>query len=182
MTEDRLALFQTDHFTAERLSLPDLDLVSNLNRECADFFKLQNGMSATDADDREFFAPAPPRCGDATKLPIGIFDARKQLVGILDILCGYRLTTDWYLGLMLLSPSYQGQGLGTEIHSGFVGYARRTGAQRILLAVLEANTAARRFWLRLGYRKVKDFPPRQFGIRMHAVTEFELMIAEAPRK
>ena len=40
----------------------------------------------------------------------------------------------------------------------------------------EANESARRFWLRLGYRKVRDYPPRQFGQRLHACTEFELIL------
>jgi len=48
--------------------------------------------------------------------------------------------------------------------------------RRLLIAVLEANESARRFWLRLGYHKVKDYPPRQFGKCLHALTEFEMVL------
>jgi GNAT superfamily N-acetyltransferase len=109
------------------------------------------------------------------KLPIGIFRS-KHLAGVMDVLRGYRTSTDWYVGFMLLAPNFLGQGIGTEIHNEFVGYARRAGVRRLLLAVLETNESGRRFWLCLGYRKVKDYPPRQFGKRLHALAEFEMIL------
>ena len=172
----RKILFKTTHFTAEQLSLVDLNLVILLNNACRDFFLLQNGQPPSDADAREFFESVPPRCPGATKLPIGIFDQVGKLVGTIDVLRGYRTTLDWYIGLMLLAPDLQGRGFGTEIHDEFVSYARHEGVQRLLLAVLEPNDSARRFWLRLGYRKVKDFPPKQFGNCLHGLTEFEMIL------
>jgi RimJ/RimL family protein N-acetyltransferase len=175
MPTQRQALFETAHFTAELLSAPDLDLVSRLNEMCGDFFFFQNGLPPSEDDAREIFEFLPPQCNGATKLPIGIFHSEK-LVGVMDVLRGYRTSSDWYIGFMLLAPSFRGQGFGTEIHNDFVGYAGRENIKRLLLAVLEANESARKFWLRLGYRKVKDYPPRQFGKRLHACTEFELIL------
>jgi RimJ/RimL family protein N-acetyltransferase len=171
----REILFQTAHLTAELLSAADLDLIIQLNKTCSDFFSFQNGLPPSEDDAREIFEFVPPQSHGATKLPIGIFHA-ERLVGVMDVLRGYRATSDWYIGFMLLAPSFRGQGFGTEIHSGFVSYARRGGTQRLLIAVLEANDSARRFWLRLGYRKVKHYPPIQFGKRLHALTEFEMIL------
>jgi RimJ/RimL family protein N-acetyltransferase len=53
-------------------------------------------------------------------LPIGIFDQFGKLVGLIDVLRGYRTASDWYIGLMLLAPAFQAQGFGTEIHNEFV--------------------------------------------------------------
>jgi GrpB-like predicted nucleotidyltransferase (UPF0157 family)/GNAT superfamily N-acetyltransferase len=172
----RELLFKTTHFTAEGLSPADHDLVILLNDTCRDFFLLQNGQPPSEADAREVFESVPRQCPGATKLPIGIFDQFGKLVGLIDVLRGYRTRSDWYVGLILLAPAFQGQGFGTEIHDEFVNYARREGIHRLLLAVLEANESARRFWLRLGYRKVKDFPPRQFGKCLHGLTEFEKIL------
>jgi RimJ/RimL family protein N-acetyltransferase len=94
----------------------------------------------------------------------------------MDVLRGYRTASEWYLGFMLFAPSFRSQGFGTEIHNEFVSYARRAGALRLLIAVLEPNESARRFWHRLGYRKVKDYPPRQFGKCLHVLTEFEMIL------
>jgi RimJ/RimL family protein N-acetyltransferase len=169
-------LLKTAHFTAEGLSSVDLDLLILLNNACRDFFLLQNGQPPSEADAREVFESVPPQCGEAIKIPIGIFDQFGKLVGLIDVLRGYRTRADWYIGLMLLAPGFQGQGFGTEIHNEFVKYARREGARRLLLAVLAVNESARRFWLRLGYRKVKDFPPSQFGKCLHGLTEFEMVL------
>jgi RimJ/RimL family protein N-acetyltransferase len=171
----RKILFGTGRFTAEVLSAADLDLVIQLNKTCSEFFLFQNGLPPSEDDAREVFEQAPPQCDRAQKLPIGIFHS-ERLVGVLDVLRGYRTRSDWYIGFLFLTPSFRGQGFGTEIHSEFVSYARNAGAHRLLIAVLEANESARRFWLRLGYRKVKDYPPRQFGKCLHALTEFEMTL------
>ena len=173
---NRKILFKTAHFTAQLLSPADLDLVILLNDACRDFYLLQNGLPPNEADAREVFAAAPPHCHGASKLPIGIFDQTDKLAGMIDVLRGYRTESDWYIGLRLLAPAFQGQGFGTEIHHELVNCARSEGIQRFLLAVLEANESARKFWLRLGYHKVRDFPPRQFGDCLHGLTEFEMIL------
>jgi GrpB-like predicted nucleotidyltransferase (UPF0157 family)/GNAT superfamily N-acetyltransferase len=171
----RQVLFGTAHFTAQLLSVADLDLIIQLNNNCSDFFLFQNGLPPSEADAREIFEFIPARSSGATKLPIGIF-LSEELIGVMDVLRGYRTASEWYLGFMLFTPSFRGQGFGTEIHSEFVSHARRSGALRLLLAVLEENESARRFWLRLGYRKVKDYPPKPFGNRFHTCTEFEMVL------
>ena len=178
MINRRPALFKATRFTAELLSPADLDLVIQLNSECSDFYFLQNGQSPNEADARELFEQVPPQCDPSIKLPIGLFDPQKTLIGVLDVLRGYRTASDWYIGLMLLSPRFRGQGWGLEIHNEFVAYARQTGVKRLMLAVLQANDAGLRFWLRCGYRKIKDYPPRQSGRRFHSLSEFELVIVE----
>jgi GrpB-like predicted nucleotidyltransferase (UPF0157 family)/RimJ/RimL family protein N-acetyltransferase len=171
----RELLFQTAHFTAELLSVADLDLVIQLNNTCTDFFIFQNGLPPGEVDAREVFDAVPPQAAAAEKLPIGIFNS-SALVGIIDVLRGYRTSSDWYIGFLLLAPSFRGQGFGTEIHNELVSYAWRTGIHRLLIAVLEENESARRYWLRLGYRKIKEYPPRQFGDRFHALSEFEYIL------
>jgi RimJ/RimL family protein N-acetyltransferase len=177
MVNRRPALFETAHFIAGLLSPADLGLVIQLNSECSDFYFLQNGQSPNEADARELFEQVPAQCDPSMKLPIGLFDPQKTLIGVLEVLRGYRTASDWYIGLMLLSPRFRGQGLGAEIHNEFVAHARQAGVRRLMLAVLEANDAGRRFWLRCGYRKIKDYPPRQSGRRFHSLSEFEFVIA-----
>jgi GrpB-like predicted nucleotidyltransferase (UPF0157 family)/GNAT superfamily N-acetyltransferase len=171
----RKILFETARFTAELLSAADLDLVIQLNKTCSDFFLFQNGLPPSEEDAREILEFVPPQSHEATKLPIGIFHS-EHLVGVMDVLRGYRRSSEWYIGFMLLAPSFRGQGFGTEIHNEFVGYARTAGAHRLLIAVLEANESAWRFWPRLGYHQVKDYPPRQFGKCFHGLAEFEMVL------
>jgi RimJ/RimL family protein N-acetyltransferase len=132
----REILFETARHTAELLSAANLDLVIQLNKSCSDFFLFQNGLPPSEHDAREIFEFIPPQSHGATKLPIGIF-LSGRLVGVMDVLRGYRATSDWYIGFMLFAPSFRVQGFGTEIHSGFVSYSRREGSQRLLIAVPE---------------------------------------------
>lgn len=71
MANQRQALFETAHFTAELLSAADLDLVIRLNESCSDFFFFQNGLPPSEDDAREVFEFLPPQCNEVTKLPIG---------------------------------------------------------------------------------------------------------------
>lgn len=138
----RKILFKTTHFTAEQLSSADFDLVIRLNNACRDFFLLQNGQPASEADAREVFASVPPQCSEAIKLPIGIFDQFGKLVGSIDVLRGYRTRADWYIGLMLLAPGFQVKGSepksitnllitpGAKASSGFCWLSSRQMSQR----------------------------------------------------
>ena len=119
----RKVLFGTARFTAELLSAADLELVIQLNQTCSDFFVFQNGLPPGEDDAREIFEQVPPQSTGVIKLPIGIFHS-EQLVGVIDVLRGYRTSSDWYIGFLLLAPSFRGQGFGTEIHSELVCYAR----------------------------------------------------------
>src|SRR5208337_2154906 len=74
--------------------------------------------------------------------------------------------------LDLLAPASRKAGLGRRVHDAFESYAFKCGAERLLLAVLEENIGAHRFWFKLGYRAVKNHPPRCYGRRVHACTEY----------
>jgi RimJ/RimL family protein N-acetyltransferase len=101
---------------------------------------------------------------------IGVFDSDNTLI---DGLHHYRAECQRWIGLMLLAPGSRNAGLGTQIHGAFANYASECGAKQLLSAVLEENTATHRFWSKLGYRKVKDHPPKRYGFNVHASTEYE---------
>jgi RimJ/RimL family protein N-acetyltransferase len=106
-------LLKTEHFTVELLSAADLDLAIQLNKTCSEFFLFQNGLPPGENDAREIFEFVSPQSHGATKLPIGIFHS-EHLIGVMDVLRGYRTSSEWYIGFMLLVPSFRGQGFGTE--------------------------------------------------------------------
>jgi RimJ/RimL family protein N-acetyltransferase len=166
-------LFSVGQFSARRLVLENLPLIELLNKQCSDAFLFQNGTLPTEADARDTFDQFPAGCEAEDKLVIGLFDPQNRLVGVFDIIKGYRKLDEWYIGLALIVPDARGKGLGTLAHSALADYARSQGVKRLLLAVLQENHRAREFWLRLGYRKLKEYPARQIGHREHAVTEFD---------
>ena len=166
-------LFSTGDYRARQLWPADLPLVWTFNQECSDFFMLQNGTPPKETEAQGIFTDVPLGRKIEDKLLMGVFNANHRLVGLLDVQRDYRIKFEWWIGLMLLNPTSRRTGLGTRIHEAFETYALKHGAQRLLLAVLEENTGAHRFWLKLGYRAVKSHPPKRYGCRAHACTEYE---------
>jgi RimJ/RimL family protein N-acetyltransferase len=166
-------LFSIGNCPAKRLWPADMPIIRTFNQQCSDFFMLQNGTLPNQAEAEEIFNEVPPGRSVEDKLPIGVFDSDNTLIGLIDVLRHYRTECQWWIGLMLLIPGSRNAGLGTQIHGAFANYASECGAKQLLLAVLEENTAAHRFWSKLGYRKVKDHPPKRYGFNVHASTEYE---------
>src|SRR3979490_1827680 len=125
-------LFRIDPYMAKRLSQADLGLIETLNQQCTEFFMLQNGLPPSEADAREVFEKFPAGCNAEDKLAIGLFDCRDTMVGMFDIVRGYRLATDWYVGLALITPDFRGNRLRTTPPPGVTQHCPRGGAQKHL--------------------------------------------------
>lgn len=92
------------------------------------------------------------------------FDARKrQIIQVngrdIGVLVVEQLSDELYLGLIEITPVYQGRGIGSAV----VGeLKRRAEAQHMALTlhVLRTNTAARSLYERLGFIVIEDGPER----------------------
>ena len=62
---------------------------------------------------------------------------------------------DWWIGLLMLDPDERGRGLGSEIVCSASAWADKNRPRSIMLAVLESDAAARRFWERQGSAEVR---------------------------
>ena len=67
---------------------------------------------------------------------------------------------EWHLKELYFDPFFQHQGIGSALMSEFLSMAADAGSRQVSLWVLEANTAARRFyesfgWLPSGERKLE---------------------------
>lgn len=69
----------------------------------------------------------------------------------------------WFLGLLLLEPAHRDRGLGTGLYRAFERWAQELGAQEIRFSVVKQNTAASRFWQRMGFLQIERLPPELFG-------------------
>ena len=134
--------------------MADRALVEGLYRDAADYVALERGEAPSPALAEEFFTDAPPGVDPATSLRLGLFD-RGRLAGIAECGFGYPARGDAYLGLMLLAANARGAGRGAQLLRAVEDQARDCGAPVLFLAVLDANEAGRRFWLREGFVPVR---------------------------
>ena len=132
----------------------------------ADYIRLETGLPPDGGEAARFFAEGPPRADLARSRKFGQ-EAGARLISLADLAFGFPEPDDAFLGLLLVDPACRGQGLGAQMLDHLARTARDVGARRLLVAVLEANPAGRRFWEREGFRLARTAPPRRYGDRIH---------------
>ena len=68
------------------------------------------------------------------------------------------------LRLLLIEPHARGAGLGKRLVEECVAFARKAGYRKLVLWTHANLLAARTIYTKLGFRKVKSEPHRQFGV------------------
>ena len=74
---------------------------------------------------------------------------------------------------MLLDPGSRNDGLGAAAYRAFERWIAAQGADSILLAVVEANVRAARFWESMGFGWPRCYPERTIGLRRQILIEYE---------
>ncbi len=130
--------------------LTDRSLVDAFFAASADYIIVERGEDPGPAVTDHFFGDAPPGCDPATSARLGVF-AHGTLIAIAELAFGYPEPTDAYLGLMLVAPAARGTGVGPTLLGDLELRARARGANRLFLAVLDANPRGLAFWERMGF-------------------------------
>ena len=125
----------------------DLAALQALHLRCADFVEATTGHPPRDDEAARLLAVVPPGKIPADKQTLGLH-RDGEMVGVVDLLRGHPSPTDWYIGLLLLSPEVRGAGLGSSIVDEIVERVRADGGRALHLVVREDNPRALAFWRR----------------------------------
>jgi len=166
------------NYSVYRMSLEDIAVIQEIFDRCLDYMLLVDGRAADPDALEEDFRAVPSGKSNEDKFVFGIITTPTGIVGLLDTLHGYPDGTTWWIGTLLFVPESRSQGLGEKVVQGFVKYAQAGGAQAIMLGVVEENTRAYKFWLRMGFEFVRETEPRQFGNKMQKVRVMRRNIVE----
>jgi len=159
-----------------RLSLEDSGAIQELYEKCLDYMLLVDGHPASPNSGEEEFQDVPPGKSHDDKFVFGIVNQQNELVGLLDVLRWYPDETTWWIGLLLFAPEVRSQGLGQKVLQGFAEYVRASGAQEIMLGVVDENKLAYKFWSRMGFEFVHMRKPQQFGDKTQTVSVMRRML------
>ncbi|MFP2961738.1 GNAT family N-acetyltransferase [Myxococcus sp. 1LA] len=162
-------LFQAQDITATRVTDADVALFQPLLERCDDFFLRCNGRPARPDEALQMPQERPPTVPPEHTHLVALWDARGQLVGILEGLSHYPSPDAWYLGLMLLVPEVRGQGRGAAVVRGYEDWVRAEGGQVLRLGVAEPNPSALRFWTRMGFQEEQWVGPVTQGLLSYRV-------------
>jgi ribosomal protein S18 acetylase RimI-like enzyme len=78
-----------------------------------------------------------------------------DVVGFTELLLPAPDGAPW-IGWLVIEPRQRNRGLGSEVVAAVEGSLAADGWSELRLSVELANTGARRFWERHGYREVRD--------------------------
>jgi ribosomal protein S18 acetylase RimI-like enzyme len=127
--------------------------VQALHLRCADFVEATTGHPPRPDEAEHVFTDAPPGKSAADKQVLGVI-REGALVGVVELLIGYPGPTDWYIGLLLLSPEVRGAGVGTSVVRDVAARVAAAGGRALHLIVREDNPRAAAFWERQGFAAV----------------------------
>ncbi len=157
------------NYSMHRMSLEDIEAIQKIYDRCLDYMLLVDGRAADPHAVEEDFQSVPPGKSNEDKFVFGITTPQKEIVGLLDTLRGYPDEKTWWIGTLLFVPESRSKSLGEKVVQGFVEYVQASGAQVIMLGVVEENIRAYKFWMRMGFEFVRETEPRQFGNKMQRV-------------
>ena len=162
MTIKRETLFTFQNHTAAYLKSEDSPILQPLLENCADYFELVNGLPPTGSEAQELFKAKPPTKTLTDKLVIGLWNDAEKLIGVL-VIRDYPQPGEWFVGLLLVDPTYRQHGIGQQMYQAFEQWAVTRGARYMGLGVVEQNTRAFEFWQRLGFEVVEKRLPKRDG-------------------
>ena len=134
-----------------------------------------SGSLPSPDDAASVFASLPPAVPRENKHVFGIY-VGTELIGLADVLRGYPSPEVAYIGLLLISESFQRRGFGRSSFKRIVELATDWGCDRVRLAVVDANERVVGFWVRVGFTDTGARVPYRCGTVSSQSMIFEMVI------
>jgi RimJ/RimL family protein N-acetyltransferase/diadenosine tetraphosphate (Ap4A) HIT family hydrolase len=148
----------------EPLGMDDLPALQDLCESCADYYHLMTGEAVHPSEASTLFSLRPETAAQQDKFLIAVWRG-SRMVGALDVYRHYPAPKRAWLGLLLLHPEFRGYGLGGEMISWVLSWARQQGCERVRVAVAEDNQRALDVLNRLGFLSTGERILRVSGAR-----------------
>lgn len=136
-------------YRAQKLTEADIPDILDVYSENTEYF-MHCPPSPTRETVKEDLVALPPKKEATDKYFIGIFDDN-CLVAVMDLIDRYPDNQTAFIGLLMVSKSYQRKGIGTYITKALSQTLGAEGYSRIKLGYVKTNLSARSFWLKQGF-------------------------------
>jgi len=148
------------------LTVDDEERIQQFLVDCSDYQMMESGRPVQLGDAHAFLYDLPPGKILDDKFTFAI-EKDTRIVAILDVLRDYKTKDSWWIGLLLISPSMRGKGLGRKIIDYIIKNLTRDGVKDIQLAVLEENEAGLQFWQKMGFQQTEIIYGRRHELKIH---------------
>lgn len=153
-------------YKARKLTEADVPGILDLYLKNTEYFK-HCPPSPSYETIKEDLAALPPGKEAADKYFIGIFDGN-FLVAVMDLIDRYPDSRTAFIGLFMVSKSYQRKGIGAYIVKALSQALGADGYMRIRLGYIKTNLSARNFWLKQGFQPTGTESAREHYIVIEA--------------
>jgi ribosomal protein S18 acetylase RimI-like enzyme len=161
------------HLYSIRELIPsDEPVLQGLLEDCQDYNLLSDGQPTQPQAARDLMTDTPPGRSVEDKLVFGIWD-QQFLVGVIDLLKDYPQVGNWWIGLLLLSPSNRQSKLGQATLDWIESLCQNHDIGLIQLGVFAENIAGLSFWQKVGFREVSRKEGYASGLKSHTVIVME---------
>lgn len=165
-----MQLFKLGGYGVRLLTPQDKEILQDLFKRCEDFHILSNGEPLQGHEAEEALTDRPPKQPLHDMHKIGLF-LGENLIGFFDVAKDYPGQDTWYLGLFLIDKELRDQGIGHKVLVALENWMKAQEAKQVMLAVLEENQAALRFWQREGFTQTRVLPAKTFSKKTHVRLE-----------
>jgi RimJ/RimL family protein N-acetyltransferase len=168
--------FAVGDYLVRSLDPNEADIIQSLAERAFDYFEMVYGEPPPADFGATFAESAPVIQTPANLVALGIFEGRHNLIGLIHCAKDLPEAGTWYVGLMLIERTMRNKGIGRKAHQAFASFAKRSGAERLKLSVVDENTQGRKFWESLQYIPTAALPETGFGRKRQTRTEFTLAL------
>ena len=147
-----------------RVLLPTPETLAAVQRVAEsnpDYYRAVEGDVAGPTAAVDYFdcTDLPPAAKHLTPYKLGVYEG-ETLVGVADVLRGYRTPDCAWLGWWIVDAARHGQGLGRRGYAAVEKYIRTwPEITHIMLSVVEPNAPALTFWPHMGFRDTGERRP-----------------------
>jgi RimJ/RimL family protein N-acetyltransferase len=167
------ALFTVEGLYVIKLSNEAAPALQRFLERCGDYYEMVEGRPPEPDAALDELNSGPPDRVPHDLFCFGLSDDRGEIVGIISVFRHHPRQNQWYLSFFMLDPAWRGLQLGKAAYFAFENWVINQGGEVILLAVVEPNVRAARFWESLGFEFPRCFPKTAIGLRQHILIEYE---------
>jgi RimJ/RimL family protein N-acetyltransferase/diadenosine tetraphosphate (Ap4A) HIT family hydrolase len=159
----------------EPLGMDDLARLQNLCESCADYYHLMTGAPVHPSEASSLYTMRPETAAVHDKFLIAVWRGTR-MIGALDVYRHYPAPRQAWIGLLLLHPELRGHGLGADMISWVLAWAKQQGCDRVRVGVAEDNRRALEVLDRLGFVATGERILRVSGARRLVLCPLECRV------
>ena len=139
-------------YNVRRITEADIARVYRLAKQNRKFYELLN-QEPTIEGLTELISDVPEEAGPNGKYFVGFYDGSKQLVAVMDLICGYPQPETAFIGWYMVDANLQGMGIGSDVFADVRSALLAQGYSNVLLKCPAVCEEAIAFWRQQGFKE-----------------------------